>query len=667
MHKHPYISATLIATLLAIVVWLIVPKEYTAIIKLSDEYKEMDVAIGLDRTLASLNDLKVNKGINDMEVYCKNLITEDFVRTISHKQVPGKGIDYGHWVIQQHYFWQTNDTIEAIQERINYNYSNKQETLKISFTDYDATVAAQMLDSVTTTLQDIIQEHRKSVRREHLVTAQNVQRSAAKKYHQALDSLSQYVDSHNNPTYEKEKGKEDILREDVAQALKYYNTASLAYSRQKMLMAKEVSSFTVIVPNIVPSDNDSHLIGYILSFVTISLISVNLFLKLREKLRKKDKSIYLGNIFSPWNITLIIWTIVLSLISMNTIIEPLSEKFHKCLFIWVVFFCTSSFAIYNVSKCSGTENKPVNIKVNMTIFNILFLMAMCMTPLYIYEVYKVVSMFGSTNILNNIRELSAHGEGFGILNLTLVIDSVLLIVALLAYPNIPLWKLSTVIFAWITYCIGTMAKGYFFMLFIYSAFILYERKLVKIRTMAIASCILLVFFYFFNLMRATEGSSYQENETLLDFISTYILSGPAAFGHVMENISERFGENVFWAVDYYIGRFITGEQVIHSMHKEFVYVPVLTNTYTILRPYYIDFGYLGVGIFALVYGTISGYIYRLYVHRNNWGICFYCYILYILVMQFFDDIITEGPMQIIQIAILLYLTVYSPDNKTEKI
>ena len=92
MKKHPYITAILIATLLAIVVWLCVPKEYTAITKLSDEYKEIDLAIGLDDMKARIKNMmgKGNAGINDMAVYCKILKTEDFARKLSHKQVPNR-------------------------------------------------------------------------------------------------------------------------------------------------------------------------------------------------------------------------------------------------------------------------------------------------------------------------------------------------------------------------------------------------------------------------------------------------------------------------------------------------------------------------------------------------------------------------------------------------
>ena len=79
LKKHPYIVATLLATILATVVWMCVPKEYTAITKLSDEYKEIDLAIGLNDMKANIRKLmgEGNSGMNDMALYCKILNTED--------------------------------------------------------------------------------------------------------------------------------------------------------------------------------------------------------------------------------------------------------------------------------------------------------------------------------------------------------------------------------------------------------------------------------------------------------------------------------------------------------------------------------------------------------------------------------------------------------------
>ena len=158
MKRHPYILVTIIATLLAIVVWLCVPKEYTAITKVSDEYKETELAIGFNSIKAHLKNAMggANTGINDMAIYSKVLQTTDFARQIAHMQVPGKGITYGTYLGKE-------DTTEAIIDAINYNYSSRQETLTISFTDSDPVVASQMLDSVTVLLQQMITRHRHTV------------------------------------------------------------------------------------------------------------------------------------------------------------------------------------------------------------------------------------------------------------------------------------------------------------------------------------------------------------------------------------------------------------------------------------------------------------------------------------------------------------------------
>ena len=39
-----------------------------------------------------------NTGMNDMEIYCKVLKTEDFARGIAQKHVPGKHMTYGQYV-----------------------------------------------------------------------------------------------------------------------------------------------------------------------------------------------------------------------------------------------------------------------------------------------------------------------------------------------------------------------------------------------------------------------------------------------------------------------------------------------------------------------------------------------------------------------------------------
>lgn len=55
-HKHPYLIASVAAIILAVAVWIIVPKKYAAQIKIADEYREMDLAVGLNNISAKMRE-----------------------------------------------------------------------------------------------------------------------------------------------------------------------------------------------------------------------------------------------------------------------------------------------------------------------------------------------------------------------------------------------------------------------------------------------------------------------------------------------------------------------------------------------------------------------------------------------------------------------------------
>ena len=254
-----------------------------------------------------------------------------------------------------------------------------------------------------------------------------------------------------------------------------------------------------------------------------------------------------------------------------------------------------------------------------------------------------------------IRQLATFGEGYGLLNMVLVLDMALMIVAVWRYPKIPLWQLIVLIILWILLCICNMAKVLFFIMFITVIYALYERKKISLRSIIISSGTLFLLFYLFTLSR--EGGDFETEETLLDFLGTYVLSGSVAYGHVNPNISEFFGQNVFWVLSYYGTKFFGLQEVPMIQFQDFINVPVETNVYTLFRPYFADFGQIGVAMAAFIYGMVSGVIYRFARFGNAFAKCFYTYIIYILVMQFFDDVVVSSLLLITQLAFLLYILV----------
>ena len=651
MKRYPYISATAVATLLAIVVWLCVPKKYTAITKLSDEYKETELAIGFNTIRAHLKDALggANSGINDMEIYCKILKTEDFARSISHMQLAEKSMTYGEYLNEK-------DTIEAVQDNINYNYSNKQATLTVSFADKDPVIAAQMLDSVTAHLQEIITHYRQSNAQAALLNAQANVNAAKEKYKEAQARYNTFAESHTNPSSPIEEQEEQALAKECKTAYSIYHKAAVEYSRQLALKQRAYLSFAVIQNNTVPEKPDNRLMGYIFSFVLISIFITFVttsYCKRRNTFELKG----LGDFFSPLTLTIAIWAIILGLYyALETDLYPITKQFYLCFIIWIPIFLICTSVIYALSS----EQKPKTVAVdgidyNKYTFYFFFIVSLIITPLYVYRVIQIVTMFGTEDLMTNIRTLALYGEGQGILNYSVVINQALFVVALWAHPKVPTWQVVILGIACLMNSLAIMEKGSMFFVFVSSVFVLFEKKVIKIRSILLFSVILFIVFYLFNLGRAGEGSDYQEEETILDFFIMYVLSPPVAFCQLPEEVTPQFGTNTFEVIYLFLSRLGIGDFIVKDKLQEFVFVPVSTNVYTIFQPFFIDFGYRGIAVFAGIYGCIIGWIYRQYKNGNGVGACLYTYAVYVLLLQFYQENVFYSLVFVLQFSFFIVL------------
>ena len=653
MKKYPYIFATIIATLLAIVVWLCTPKEYTAVTKVSDEYKETDLAIGMTQMKAHLRNLvnNGNLGINNMEVYCKILKTEDFARSISNKQVAGRGITYGQYLGKK-------DTIEAVLDCINYNYVRKQETLTVSFTDRDPLVASQMLDSVMANLQDIVTDVRHRIAEASLKNALQEQAETYSAYIDAQKKYAHFSDSHNESSTQAEQREEDALRNEVKMAYNTYKTATENRVRYEALKKRAYHSFAVIKANTTPQTPRPPLLAYLLSFITTILIITRGVIKYLEFRQKKQRSrMDWGELFSPWSITIGIWALILGLYYLlETKLYPITSQFYICLAIWLPIFCICSLSAYWLtSSQSHISDSSRGYSINNSVFTFFFAISVIITPLYVYRIYQIISMFDINDMMNNVRILALFGDGQGFLNYSSVINQSLFLVALWAYPRVPLWQIVVLAIACLMNGLAIMEKGTLFFVFISIIFVLFERKVIKVRSIVVSGLLVIGLFYLFNLGRAGEDSDYQKNETLLDFFAMYALSPPVAFCQLLPEVTPQFGTNTFGIVYLFLERFGVQDIVVKSKLQEFVFVPVATNVYTLFQPFYIDFGYKGIAFFAMLYGVVTGWLYRLYRNGNSTGCCLYTFLVQVLVLQFYQENIFLSLVFVIQLAFFVTL------------
>ena len=652
MKRHPYILAVAIATLFAIAVWLCVPNEYTAVTKLSDEYKEVDLSVGLDKIASQIKAATdaENIGIDDMNVYTKLLKTDDFARFISHVQVPDKGMTYGEYL-------EESDTIEVIQDHLRYYCKSSEATLTVSFTDGNAVIASQMLDSVTTHLQQIVTKTRRKRAESALQNAKRDMAIAEQKYHQAQKAYDDFFDSHINANTQEVRQQELTLEKEVTLNYQYFSKLTEQVARQEALKRRAYLSFAVIQDNTVPLKPNNYFIGYLLVFVSFALLITRSIKRYRLLRNTHQLKIDWGDLFSPWAITIAIWATILGLYYLlDTKLNPIPQQFYISLTLWLAFFIPCSLGTYYLTTSHDSNSAtPHSFYVNKVFFQFVFVIAMVMTPLYVYRVLQIVTMFGTDDLMNNIRLLALYGEGQGILNYSMVITQSLFVVALWAHPKIPTWQVVALAVGCLLNALAIMEKGSIFFVFISVVFVLFAKRVIKLRSILVLSVVLVLFFYLFNLARAVEDSDYQQEETLLDFFAMYALSPPVAFGELTREVLPQFGVNSFEKIYFFLSRFGFTDIVVKEKLQEFVWVPVLTNVYTCFQPFYMDFGYKGVALIGGCYGILSGWLYRLYRNRNELSCCMYTYAVYALVLQFYQENVFTSMVFIIQFAFFAVL------------
>lgn len=648
--KYPYITATITAVLLAIVVWLCVPKEYTAITKLSDEYKEVDLAIGLNKLQARIKEASggANNGINDMEVYCKVLKSEDFARLLSHKIIPDKNITYGEYLAKE-------DTIDTILDNINYNYSSEQATLTISFSDKDAIVASQMLDCSTEELQNIITSHRREVAEHLLITIDSLRKEASIEYNKAQEKYTSYIDTHFNLNTEKEIQEKDYLEKEAKQTYESYEKVCTQYARQLALTKRSYSSFAIIQANTVPTSTSNSFFPYLLSFWMIMMTITKGILLFFER-KKENCKIEFGDIFAPWAITIGIWGGLLILfLFIKDLLDPLTDQFYISISLWLPIFVITSFVTFNLLEHKTRPVPSDGIAINKGLFYFLFVLVLLFSPMYAYKVWETISSFDAENMLRNARLLSVHGSGYGYLNYTIVIAQSLLLVSLWRYPKLPMWQLLAIIICCLMNALAIMEKGGIFLVILCSIYVLFERGVIRFRTIGFVGISVVFLFYFFNIIREGEDSDYAKNESLLDFIAMYVMSPPVAYCKTVREVTPQFGINTLEVVYDHLSRWGIGNFEVHDKKQAFVLVPMPTNVYTIMQPFFRDFGYIGVAFFAWIYGLISGILYRHSRNGKPLYICLYTYMVEVLVLQFFQENIFLTLAYVVQLVILVFI------------
>lgn len=358
-------------------------------------------------------------------------------------------------------------------------------------------------------------------------------------------------------------------------------------------------------------------------------------------------------IFSPWNTTLIVWIIILTLYTfVHKELYAVSEQFVYGLTIWVFTFVITSavtFVVFPSYKKSPWKVCEKNV-------DIITLITLILVPMAVYKAVQHAFMLGSPEgLFYTLREQAVNPEEnqLGIVKYFVYVINTLLIIEI-CRSKIRKWRMLLVISLCFLFFIATMGKMTLFMYIFTSLYLLYEKGRISLKPIFWGSVFLIALV---PLMYILRGSSDTETdaEVIGDLLIIYSVTSIIAFGQLSPCSSTQWGEvtlRFFYGIFESLGFNINTPPPIV---QEFCTTPLPTNVYTVMSSYFKDFGFTGIFVFALIEGLIIGAIYKYSKTGNNLMMYLYAYIFTLLVTQFVDEQIFQGLSSIIQMTVLIFI------------
>ncbi len=331
---------------------------------------------------------------------------------------------------------------------------------------------------------------------------------------------------------------------------------------------------------------------------------------------------------------------------------PICHDFPLSLSLWLVGFVVASmWAAWKTPLSTSAQREPnrmvlrVYVAITLTAVPLMSFMllwkAFTEEPETMFRYLRVMAVGFDDNI---------QPPNFGPLVYATGLAYVTLLFVVLYFKN--KWVIGLVVFMNFLTAFVTMAKISFLTVLFTLMYLGYRRGIFKLKHMVYALCIFLILCFFMQVAR--EGDS-GEQVGIASSLSLYTTSAMVCFDYyAVPDSAINFGEHVlrfFYAIGHPLG--LCAEPV--NVLSEFVYVPDMANTYTILYPFYIDFGNVGVFIFSLFYGAFYGFLYKKSQSGNKMLMIIYTIFFVLLMLEFFAELVFSNLSMTIQYVIFAIL------------
>lgn len=356
-------------------------------------------------------------------------------------------------------------------------------------------------------------------------------------------------------------------------------------------------------------------------------------------------------ILTPLFIMPMIWALLLFFFELLPhSLYPLNTQFLLALFIWVFSFFITALL------CMGAKfTKEIEL-YNEKIFSIYYYIVLIFAPLALLLLIREALKVGPELFFLKLRLINTGLDedntfSLGPLSYVFNFANIVLLLFTLYYNKISKFKYYVVFILVILLGVITLARTSLVVISIGIFVILYFKKVLKKK-----HYIYFLFLFFTIIAVVSQMRTVHEAEktNFVDTVSIYLFAGMPAFDTLKYIPSETPGQYTFrflYAIANALGAKIEVEKTI----LPYVYVPTPTNVYTVMFPFFKDFGNVGVGVFGFLYGAIYGLLYKFSRLNNHLGIILYASIFPFLLLQFFGEYIFQNFSTFLQSIIYIVL------------
>ena len=215
-------------------------------------------------------------------------------------------------------------------------------------------------------------------------------------------------------------------------------------------------------------------------------------------------------------------------------------------------------------------------------------------------------------------------------------------------------KIYLFLFLNILICFVTMAKSQLFIVLVSSIIVLKQKNIITNKQIGASLFVFSILSFLIQIARMGEGDDF----SIGGFLSGYIISGSVAFDVFNPDEISQNGSNVFRFFEAILNRL----GIIESSNETILsYTSIgryaITNVYTILYPFYVDFGCAGVAIFGIIYGFLSGFLYKKSKY-NDAALIMYALIASAIVFGFFGELLFTNLSTYIQYLLYVLMLYY---------